>query len=133
MKPNDLRAQYHFVVCAPDPQGLGRGFKVAFEPLCASGAGPGAAPAIGSTRALRFLDVFARAGNAYSPECLDAPALSLRANPGTCIWPPGAILASPAMSNPRNHIRQASRGSAAGPWPPDEGSPDVRTPTGGHT
>ena len=31
MKPNDLRAQYHFVVCAPDPQGLGRGFKVAFE------------------------------------------------------------------------------------------------------
>ena len=30
MKPNDLRAQYHFVVCGPDPQGLGRGFKDAF-------------------------------------------------------------------------------------------------------
>ena len=28
-----LRAQYDFVVCGPDPLGLGRGFKVAFEPL----------------------------------------------------------------------------------------------------
>jgi len=26
-----LRAQYDFVVCGPDPLGLGRGFKVAFQ------------------------------------------------------------------------------------------------------
>jgi len=31
MKPNDLRAQRHFVVCGPDPLGLGRGFKVACQ------------------------------------------------------------------------------------------------------